>query len=213
MSQNKTVTVYLRGTFYWAKIFGAPRPNYNRDAREWTFEFEPDEDSVQLLTDHGLRDRIKDNSHKKGYEGRKPFLNLKRKEFRYDGEPNDPIRVVDASNGSWPANTLIGNGTIGDVKVNIVDYGPGKKKGIYPQAIRVLDLVAYESKEFAPIAKDDPYFSKVKKQEDTFKKDFGLEDDDDAPEPEAEKPAPKRTRTNKKVREEDLDDDLPFEDE
>lgn len=200
---QKSVMEYMRGKIYWAKIFGPPRPNYNGDAREWTLEFEPDETGVETLASHGLKDRLKDQSHKKGYEKRAPFLNLKRKEFRNDGEENEHIRVVDANNGSWPDNTKIGNETIGDVKVKIVDYGPGKKKGIYPIAIRVMSLVPYKSNEFAPVDKNDPFFEEAKKL-DTFAKDFGLDEQEATPEP-------KPSRTKKvELTEDELNDDIPM---
>lgn len=212
MSEQKRVTEYMRGRIFWAKIFGAPRPNFDGDAREWTFEFEPDENGVRTLKEHGLSDRLKDKRDKKGYEDREPFLILKRKEFKYDGDPNEHIRVVDAQNQQWSDNRLIGNGSVVDVKVTIVDYGPRKKDGIYPTAIRVLDLVPYERQEFAPLDEDDEYVQKAQTQKDTFAEDFGLDEDDegeDVPfeEPEEEE-KPKRGRKTK-VKEDELDDPLP----
>lgn len=172
---NKNKTVYLRGKIYWAKIFGDPRPNYAKDGREWTFEFEPE--SEEAVKNAGLMDKMKDKSEKKGYEGRKPFMTLKRKEFKFNGDPQEHIRVVDAENQPWPENTLIGNESVVDVKINIVEY-PGKNDGVYANAIRVLELVPYQSSDFEPIDKGDKYYRKPKeKAEDTFAKDFGLDDD------------------------------------
>ena len=211
---NKRTTLYLHGKIYWAKIFGAPRPNYDGDAREWTFEFEPDEDSMEQLREHGVGDRVKDKSHKKGYEGRKPSMTLKRNEFKFDGEKNEHIRVVDADNAPWPDNVLIGNGSDVDVKVNVVDYGPRKKSGVYPQAIRVLELEEFEREEFAPLPQDDERrqraASKRKAEHDEFKKDFGIEDDEDE---EKEEDAPFEADPPKKGRKQripdgELDDDI-----
>lgn len=206
---NKRTTLYLSGKLYWAKVFGNPRPNYDGDAREWTFEFEPDEDSVEQLEELGLDDRLRDRSDKKGYEGRGKFIILKRKEFKVDGEKNEHIRVVDAANQNWDSNKLLGNGTTADVKVTVVDYGPRKKEGIYPVAIRVLDLVEYQQDEFAPLSDDDPRkkAAKAKRQvtDDQFNKDFGIEEE------EEEEPAPKPKRAKaKRIPDEDLDDDVPF---
>src|SRR5687768_9115003 len=75
---NKNTTVFLRGYIYWAKIFGDPRPNYNRDGREWTFEFEPQD--LEAVKAAGLQAKLKDKSDKKGYENRAPFMTLKQKE-------------------------------------------------------------------------------------------------------------------------------------
>lgn len=193
---NKTVTIYLRGRVFWAKIFGDPRPNYNRDGREWTFEFEPED--YAAVKNAGINDKLKDKSDKKGYEGRAPFMTLKQKELDFEGNKRDPIRVVDADRQPWPDDKLLGNGTVVDVKLGIVDYGPGKRAGVYPNAIRVLDLVPYASSDFAPLDETDPY-----KPKDTFAEDFGIAED---------KPEPKVVKSRKKapVEEGELDDDVPF---
>jgi hypothetical protein len=209
MPKNKRETVYLRGKGYWMKIFDAPRPNYGGDAREWTFEFEPDEASIELLEEHDLGDRLKDKSNKKGYEGRGKFLTLKRGEFDYEGNPNEHIRVVDAANTPFPDKTLIGNESEIDVKVSIVDYGVGRFKGIYPIAIRVLELVPYQSEEFAPLPTSDPRRKAAESRKGDFERDFGLDTPDET-EPEA--PAPKPSGRKKAVlSESELDDDMPLE--
>lgn len=216
---NKRTTLYLHGTIHWAKIFGAPRPNYDGDAREWTFEFEPDEDSLALLEEHGLGDRVKDKSHKKGYENRGRIITLKRGEFRFDGERNEPIRVVDAADAEW-TGALVGNGSEVDVKVNVVDYGPRKRSGIYPQAIRVLDLVEFEREEFAPLPKDDKRRQAAEAKRQQVLDDFGDDDEDDVPfevdaddSRQSEKPKPKgraKRAEPEKVNliPDDLDDDI-----
>lgn len=171
---NKSVE-FMSGTFYWAKVLGQPRPNYGGDAREWTFEFEPDEEGVALLKKHKLTDRLKDK-----YDDRGPFLTLRKGELNFQGDPNPPIRVYNEDNEAWDEGTLIGNGSKGHVKVDIRDYGPGKKKGVYPVAIRITELVPYVSSEFGAMDKNEA---------------------DEA----ANKPAPKTK--NKKL---ELDDDIPF---
>lgn len=199
---KKRDTVYMQGKIYWAKILGAPRPNYSEDGREWTFEFEPDENGVGLLKEHKLKDRLVDRSDRKGYEDRGEFLRLKRKELDYEGKPNEHIRIVDANNVAWNDKKMIGNGTLADVKLQIVDYGAGKKKGIYPIAIRVLEHVPYESNDFAPLDEDDPRRKAAPSSNaPDFEKDFGLDEDtsDADASPEVEDGG------------EELDDDFPAE--
>lgn len=168
----KNETVFMRGKIYWAKIFGEPRPNYGGDAREWTFEFEPDEDGLALLKKMKLSDRLKDK-----YEDRGRFITLKQREFNSQGEKNKHIRVYDENDEPWDDKKLLGNATVVDLKINVVDYGPGKKAGIYPRAIRVRDLVEYQASEFAPVPADEKKAKPEKIKTDDFKKDFGLEDD------------------------------------
>lgn len=167
MAVANKATEFLTGKVYWAKVLGTPRPNYGGDAREWTFEFEPDEEGLKVLKKHGLTDRLK-NKH----EGRGKYIVLRKSEFNKDGNPNPPIRIYDGNDVDWDASKLIGNGSSADVKLDIRDYGPGKKKGVYPVAIRVNELVAYQSSEFGGMDKGE-----VKIKTDDFGKDFGLEAD------------------------------------
>lgn len=215
MSEQKRVTEYMRGRVFWAKIFGAPRPNYDGDGREWTLEFEPNDKGVNTLKEHGLSERLKDRSDRNGYEGRDPYMILKRKEFKFDGSKNEHIRVVDALNKPWvsdpeQSNRLIGNGSEVDVKVTIVDYGPRKKKGIYPVAIRVLDLVPYEREEFAPLDDDDEYAQKARKNTDTFTQDFDLEEPETEEEPQEQVEDKPRKNRRAELEEGELDDDVPM---
>ena len=135
------VTVFVPGTVYWAKVIGAPRMNYEQTGREWTYDFVPDD--TTFLKEHRLLDRLK--------EAKDPipsdYIRLKKPEFTKDGEKNEPIRIYDAENNAWDGR-LLGNGTRVVAKLSIVDYGKGKKQGIYTTALRVEDLVAFESNEF-----------------------------------------------------------------
>lgn len=176
MSTKKTE--FLSGKLYWAKILGDPVLNYEKTAKEWTFEFEPDEDGVAVLEKHKLADRLKTNK-----EGRKPYIILRQKELNFEGKENKPIRIYDEDDVAWDRSVLIGNGSGADVKVDIRDYGAGKKKGIYPAAIRITDHVEYQSSEFGGMNKNDEGERKA---------------------PAAKKKAPVRGFA------EDLDDDLPF---
>lgn len=171
-------TVFLTGKFYWAKVLGRPTFNKFKDANEWSLEFEPDEEGVKVLKQHKLTDRLKDK-----YEDRGAFLTLRKPEFNAKGEPNKPIRVYNGEDEEWNQDQLIGNGSGGDIKLDIRDYGAGKKKGVYPVAIRVTDLVAYQSSEFGAMDKneDEPKAAKPAAKKPAPDKDFDPEMDDDLP--------------------------------
>jgi hypothetical protein len=211
---KKRSTEYMHGKVYWAKIFGAPRTNYNEDGREWNFEFEPDDDGIELLVKtHKLKDRLKDKYKKNGdiragYENRdRNFIVLKRNEFDFEGEPNEHIRVVDAANQTWNPKTELGNETEAEVKVQIVDYGAGKKKGIYPIAIRVLDLKPFERSDFAPLAETD---ERVRKARAEYKGPSVAEDFADTEE-EASEEEGLNLPTTFGMESAELDDDMPAE--
>ena len=204
---TKSTKVFARGKVYWAKIVGdrALKSNYDGTGREWSFEFEPEDPS--FLKEHRLLDRLKDplayanrledrgerekaEKARKDAEGRGDYLDLKKPELNRDGQKNEPFRIYDENNEPWD-DRLIGNGSVVDVKLDIRDWGVGKKKSIYCAAIRVRDLVPYTANEFSGMDGDDEY---------------------DAPAPKSRKEAPARKAKTKLSGDDlaDLDDDIPF---
>jgi hypothetical protein len=157
-------TVFATGKVYWAKIVGdkALVQNYERDGREWTVEFVPDD--TTFLKDHKLLDRLKDKEDAKNPD-KGEFIILRKPEFDKDGEKNDPFRIYDGTGDETRAwdDRLIGNGSSVDAKLSIVDWGKGKKKSIYLTALRVTDLVPYVSNEFGAMDEDRPAAKKATK--------------------------------------------------
>lgn len=172
---NDNITVVIRGETSFAKILPSQLTlNYNKDGKEWKLDLVLDEAVEKDLKKMGLADRIK---YKDSYVDGRPFITLKQPELRRDGQENDPIKIVDAKNQAWNETAELGNGSIVDVKLNIKDYGKGKKKGVYIRAIRVVKHVEYKRDDFAPLAEDDPLYAEAMATPD-FEKDFGLADDD-----------------------------------
>ena len=179
-------TVFASGRLFWPKIVGerALTNNYEGTAKEWTMEFEPED--TEFLKEEGLLDRLKEKEDAKNPDkGR--FLVLRKPELNYEGEKNAPIRIYDEDNEQWPEDRLIGNGSKADLKLKIVDWGKGKKKSIWVLAVRVTDLVGYETDEFGAM---DAEKGETK--------------------PKKAKAAPKKTTKVKEDTPEDLDDDIPF---
>ena len=114
-----------------------------------------------IIKKAGITDKLRDP---KDNDSRKEtFLSFRQKELRKDKSgnmvANQPIKVVDAGGNKWDETKMIGNGTIADVKFTVKDNGKGRPKGVYIQAIRVLQHVPYEVQEFAPLSSDDEYFA------------------------------------------------------
>lgn len=172
MAVSAKATAYVSGKLYWAKITGEPRLNYAKDGREWAFELEPDAKGLETLKKYKLTDRLKD---KEGPD--RKVLTLRKSEFNKDGNPNPPIRIYDSENQEWDTSKLVGNESSADVKLDIRDYGVGKKKGVYPVAIRITDLVVYQSSEFGAMDKDEEPQGNTKAKQ--VAKDFAVEDLDD----------------------------------
>lgn len=174
MADSKTV--YSSGRLFWAKIVGekALVKNYDGDGREWAYEFEPDDTS--FLKENHLLDRLKEKDDAKNPD-KAAFINLRKPEFDREGQPNDPIRIYDEEGTPWDGR-LIGNGTKADVKLRIVDYGKGKKSGIYTTAIRVTELVPYVSDEFGGMDHVTTKPSKAKVKAQTVLEELDETDDE-----------------------------------
>lgn len=176
---NKPQTLVIRGKAMYAKILGDPILNYDKSGKEWKMDLAiTNKDSLKELKAAGISDRVK---RKENYLDGEPFLSFKQSEYRKDGvTPNDPIPVIDIKGKEWDDEKLIGNGSDVDVKFVVMDFGPGKKKGVYIRGVRVLNLVPYEKNDFAPISEDDEFFQNtLKVADEEFAKDFGLEELDD----------------------------------
>lgn len=178
MANSKEI-VYLRGKLHWAKILGKPLPNFLKDANEWTMDLSLDKDGIAQVKKLQLGGRIKDKKDERGQ-----FISFKQRELKKDGSPAKPITVIDAAGKPWDQETKIGNGTVADVKFEVVDYGMGADKmGVYPRAVRVLDLVEFSDSGFGALSPDDEYFKTAtageeKFTDEHFANDFGhLEDD------------------------------------
>ena len=141
---------YATGKTFWTKVLGDPVPNYNRDGFEWTFEFTPDAEGLALFQQLGIANKMKEK------DGRS-YLKFTQKQKQANGKDNFPITVVDARNRPWDPNVKIGNDSTVEVKFKVVDYGKGKPTGVYPQALRVLELKEYVRQEFAPLPEDSEY--------------------------------------------------------
>ena len=177
---NKSVKHVIRGKAMFAKILGDPVLNYSKDGKEWKLDVIIDDATVKELKGLGIADRVK---RKETYLEGQPHLTFKQGELRKDGSPNDPIKVTDILDDPWDQNKLIGNLSDIDVSFVVVDYGPGKKHGVYIRSVRVLKLVEYNKKEFESVKADDPFFAeaamlaeKKAKEIQEFRKDFSLDD-------------------------------------
>lgn len=190
---NKTVEMVIRGKAHYAKILGKPVPNYSKDGFEWKMDLEIDDPTVKELRSAGIGDRVK---QKEGYLDGGPYLTLKQRAHNNDGEPNKPPRVVDKTGKPWSDDDLIGNESTVDTKIAIVDYGVGKKKGVYIRGVRVLDHVPYKGKLFDDLSEDDEFFA---------------EGGDNEAEPEPAPEVKAKGRGKKVVLADDLDDEIPFD--
>lgn len=198
MAGNSKEIVYLRGKLHWAKVLGDPVPNYEKTGNEWVFDLALDSDGVKQMKGLKVNGKPVKNINNRDDE-RGDYVTFRQKELKKSGDPNRPIKVMDAAGNDWPADQKLGNGTVADVKFEVIDFGKGMYPGVYPRAIRVLEHVGYESQEFAPLSEDDKYFAKAKDAEKAYKMS------------PAEDKAFKETFMGHTATDEDeLNDDVPF---
>ena len=170
---SDTKILFLSGTVEWCKLLPKQLTKNNfDDYNEWTVDFFPDD--PKEIEAEKLGDRLKDRKDKEGNNTGRRFLRLRQKELDAQGNKRDPIKIVGKDGKTlWDPDTEIGNGSKVDVRIAIRDYGKGKKKGIYLNALRVREHVSYERSLF-PDAREEV---EKPQTEDTFRKDFGLDDD------------------------------------
>lgn len=183
MSKGEFITI--RGVLNHAKVLGPAKPHtglpkYDKGPN-WSLDISPDAKSLQLMKAHGIDTKLKDPSPKdKNRFGSDKYLSLKMLLNRADGTKNDPPVVLDLQGKTWD-NGNIGNGSVGDVKIKVVDYGRASDKGTYFQALRVLKHVPYEVEAFEPLSEDDEFFGAA--DEVTVEDHKGNVYDPDAPTP------------------------------
>lgn len=184
MANSKPQTAVFRGKAQYAKVLGEPMLNYNKDGKEWKIDVVfADEKGIKAEAKKlGIADRVK---QKDEYADGLPYMTFKQAEYKRNGEANERVKVTDILGNPWPQDKLIGNGSDIDVKFVVVDYGVGKKHGIYIRSIRVLKLVEYNKQEFDAVSDDDEFAAEAKllqeqrareaaKADYQFKKDFDL---------------------------------------
>lgn len=169
--------IVLRGKLHWAKVLGDPRPHTGNPKFDkgpyWSVDLTPNAESLETIKKFGLTGKLKDpedirrKAKKAGKESKEDrtedFMSFRHLAKNKDGKDNKPVKIVDVTGQAWPSDTLLGNETVADVKVKVVDYGSDSEKGTYIQAIRVLDLVPYEEGSgFEPLSADDEFFASAK---------------------------------------------------
>lgn len=133
----------IRGKAMWAKVLGAPVWGYEETFKEWTIDVEIDEETQEKLKAEGLGDRIKT-------KGDVEFVRFSRKEFKQDGTPNKPIRIVDNQGNPWDEKKKIGNGSIVNVNFAINEYKKNKFS-LNILALQVWDHVPYNGGNDFPV--------------------------------------------------------------
>lgn len=170
----------IRGTLDWAKIVGKARkytgnPKFDKGP-EWTMDMTPNAEGKKALLALGLKKKFREPGEKDSRT--EDYISFRVTENKANGEKNQPPKITNVRGEPWGSD-LIGNGSVADVKIRVVDYGEGSQKGMYLQAVRVLDLVSYNIEAFPPLAEDDEYFLPEEESEagtdGSFEDDFNIE--------------------------------------
>lgn len=137
-------------TIHWCKLLGSPVPGYGDEGLEWSVELGLDqatvdgEPAIDALKSAGLGSRIKSDID--GPKGN--WVRLKKNAILKEGGSAKPIPVVDGKVQPWDSNTLIGNGSVGNVNILLDEYGTGKAKKVTAKimGMQVTKLVPYQGR-------------------------------------------------------------------
>lgn len=132
----------LKGTAYWAKIVGKPRPGYgttpNNGPEEWSIDISLEgEDLKEFKKLNLLSPKVKNKGDERG-----DFIQFRRKAISQEGAQNNPFDIYAPNAEKWDGRTLIGNGS----KI-FFQFGldkAGERARLY--SIQIAKLVPYEVK-------------------------------------------------------------------
>ena len=137
-NEENKIPGIVSGTAYWASIV-SPNTTFDDDG-VWEINVcNLEESEVSALRENGLP--VKNKGDEKG-----DYVLVKRKVRRKDGSINKPPKIVDSNNTAM-RDTLIGNGSLVNVKYRPYDWTFGNKQGVAADlvAIQIIDLVEYAS--------------------------------------------------------------------
>lgn len=126
---------------FWAKLdapvnpFNAPQPHWELQIRT------SDKSEAKKWKDYGMTVTMKEDDNGSFYQ-----VNLKRKAFTRNGDPRDPVKVVDGQLMPIDAE-ILGNGSVGNVQIDTYKYTMNGKDGIgfSLKAVQVTKLVEYKN--------------------------------------------------------------------
>jgi hypothetical protein len=130
----------IRATARWAKVVGDPQLSYDKLSKEWTIDCELDDETVEKV----LQDGCSPVYIKERDDGTK-FIKFTRKEKTQAGEDAKPYRIVDDKGKPWDGKTLIGNGSILNIKYALNDVTMGKNKGAQKPSLMAIQVWKLES--------------------------------------------------------------------
>tara|TARA_R110000822_G_scaffold1244_8_gene5580 strand:+ start:1824 stop:2324 length:501 start_codon:yes stop_codon:yes gene_type:complete len=135
---NNVTTHILRGVAHWAQLV---EPNTTFEP-VWSLDLVLTPETLAIVQAEGL------NVKNKG-DDRGDFVSLKRKVLKKDGSKKDAPSVTDSKLNTWNGNTLIGNGSEVNVKIQCFDYTYAGKSGRSADlvAVQVVNLVEYKRPE------------------------------------------------------------------
>lgn len=141
----------IKGKTTWCSILGKGKPGFDKDdpmQTEWSFDLSLTPETKKILTDLGLKSKIKNKGDDRG-----DFFQFKKKCWYKDRETGKfehakPINVVDGQKKPWDQTKLIGNGSTLNVSFTVKDetYGSKPYKKILIGGVQVWEHVPYEGR-------------------------------------------------------------------
>lgn len=130
----------------WAKVLGEPRPKYNpKEGNEWAVDLLFTPEQLKELKKEGY---TVDAFLKEYKDGSGKYIKYTRDAVdKNTGKAKNPITIKAEDGTDWPADKLLGNGTVVDLKYSLTDpYRVGKETRVklVVLAMKVVKHVPYE---------------------------------------------------------------------
>lgn len=136
----------IQGKTKWFKAIGEPRDNYNKDAKEWSFQIAVGSAEKLMFRQNKVKKSVKFDEELGDY------VTINLPETDKKGKPNKPIKVVDVDGNDWPDDKWVGNLSTIEATITVDPYSFKNQQGetisgakLIPTKIKIIEHVPYQS--------------------------------------------------------------------
>lgn len=170
--ENGIIKLFFQGEVQWASV-QTPKENFAGTGTEYSIDVEATEQDVEKLLALGLNKGLKQTGKPKQLArtaSGKTVLNFIRPTLKRNGQPTQPVTVVD-ENGN-PTDSLVGNGSEALVQVTLFPYDNKFGQGMSARldGLQILKLVPYKSESTSLLDKDAFSSKKLSNNDSTKQK-------------------------------------------
>ena len=151
IQEEITIMAIIKNVELWYAKLDPKRPNstFNKENPTWELQIRT-RSKAQAKEWKEMNINVKPEEDDDGVYYK---TNLKKKSMKRDGEPQNPVKVVSGTLDAIDPK-IIGNGSIGNVRIFQYDYEVGSRKGV---ASMLMDVQITTLNEFRPKPREDDF--------------------------------------------------------